>query len=202
MIRDLLGVFGFVLVVQMGITDALLAVNPMAYAFAVIIFAFTVIDFNVKSNYKANSPMIFIPVAAFLISIIFSSGYALSYVHISPLLGNGFSQAAGLSLLFGELGTLISIVYLVEIPYSRRLLEAGYDGGEVNSALDGFSSGIVGLGGISLLITILLLFLAGAVPFLNIGVLPALLLFGLFYIIIFRFVISEKERGKKDPNRK
>lgn len=197
MLRDYLGTLGFVMVAQMALAEILLAAGAIAYAFSLLIFALTAAGFSLKTTSKSRGLLLFLPAVIYVFSIVLSYGFLAHYSHIPAVLSAGSGQIAALSLLIGEFGTVISSVYLLTVSYSTKLETAGYEMDEVEESLNGITTSVLVLGFFSLVITILILFVAGEVPTLNIGLLPAILLFGTFYVVIFRFIIKENRREKK-----
>lgn len=197
MLKDYLGIFGFVLLIQMAITDALMATNFLSYTFSLLIAWLSIMGFVIKSGTRTGTAFVFMPVAVFLVSIMLGSGYLVTYLHITPDLISGSRQIAGLSLLFGEFGTVVSAIFLNGKSYTTHLELAGYDELEVRNFLNGYSLNLTAVALVSVGITFILLLLAGAVPFLNIGLLPAILLFGFVYIVIFRVLIAERRVYRK-----
>lgn len=197
MLRDYLGTVGFIMVVQMALAEILLASGIIAYAFSILIFSLAATVFGLRTSPKPRGVLIMMPSVVFLLSITLSFGFLEKYAHIPAVLIAGSSQTAALSLLIGEFGTAVSSIYILGIAHSTKLEEAGYELDEINGAMNGIVKTVFTLALFSLVITVVILFAAGEVPFFNIGLLPAILLFGTFYIIIFRFLIKQERHEKK-----
>lgn len=193
MLRKLTGPAGFFLILQMALVNTLYSYNYLSYFISALILLFTVLGFGFKPKGGSGSRYIFMAPVFFLLSMVLSSGYLLKYINIEPFLVSGYMEAAGLSLLFGEFGVFLSALYLTGESYSLNLENAGYDRGEIETALDSYSGAILAYGLISVFLTLILMFLVSGIPILDIGLLPAILLFGVFYVIIFRMFISDRK---------
>lgn len=194
MIRTGTGILGLILLVQMALFTAVLGQSTISLAIAALILLTAVLAFVMDRGKRPNSSMAFVPVALYMLVFIMSTGYVLDYVHITPLIAQSSLPVAGFSALFGELGTVFSSVFLNGKAYGDSLEESGYDPEEIDSAIDSYTLSIGITGSVSLAVTVITLVVLGSTPYLDIGILPAIILFGIVYLIVFRFIVAERRR--------
>ncbi len=193
--RPVYGITGFVLVIQMAAIVMLLSTGYLSYAFALVIVAGTAFSMLSSRNRKDSNAIIFLPISIFLAALILSSGYIVRLIRLSPILAGGSLSLAGFSALFGEFGTILLSVHVHNRFYESSLKEAGYDQEEIEASLNSYATSIALIGFLSVGVTLVTLFVLGSAPYLDVGILPALVMFGVVYLIVFNVVIKEHRKN-------
>lgn len=143
----------------------------------------------------------YIPLLIMVLSFVASEGYVQGIFAITPVIAPSAINLISISMLPMTAGTFLSMVSgtgtAITVEFSRN----GFDQEELEVAVSKFSSAMVLIGLGALLISFLIFVVIAVAPELNIGFFPAVILFGVVYILIFRIIFLErKKKGSGNRN--
>lgn len=195
-----LSLLGVVLLAQMGVLTIAVGSGYISIALGLIIILTAVLSFVLIRNLRTADFITFMPVTVFLVAVLLSSGYIVRYLTFPAVMNPSYTQITGFSLILGEFGTIVTSLYIHGRKYRFSLIGAGYEEEEVENALGSHSFYVFLTTLLSVVFAFVIIIVIETTPYLDIGILPALILFGVVYLIVFRFLIIERKREREAGN--
>ena len=159
----------------------------------VILLLFTIISFLTLS--EKTSVLAYFPAGIYLISVVLSYGYLSHYTGLAPPLKANSLGIVAIAIALEIFSAIINNLYRAARAYLMELSNSGYEIEEANESISRYSNRILTSGVLAFLASLFVVTLITSSTFINIGgLLPALLLLIVTYVVITRFIFA---RGRE-----
>ncbi|MCL5799730.1 MAG: hypothetical protein M1341_00200 [Candidatus Thermoplasmatota archaeon] len=190
--RQMLSLVSLILMMPPGLILAGSGYPPAIIAgITEIIFA---VAAGIIPSEKGGGFTIFLPFLILAVAMALSQGYLQRLFGISPIVPSIYENTVAFLMVFVVLGIFLSMTSGTSKSMAISFRQSGFDEKEYKSALSSFNSNAAILGFGMLFLSIAAYIAVSLLPELNIGFFPAVIAFGVVYLLIFRAIFSQKRQ--------
>ncbi len=127
-------------------------------------------------------------------ALMVSQGYFQRLFSLAPVVPSVYDNDIAFLLVFMVLGIFLSMTSGTGKSMIREMSYAGFDEMELKSAVSSFNTNMMIIGFSALILAVSGYLLISVLPQVSIGFFPAVITFGIIYLLLFRVIFSEKRK--------
>ncbi|SIM69375.1 hypothetical protein [Cuniculiplasma divulgatum] len=171
--------------------------NSIGYVFDLLILLFFSLSLipvfqKAKTGSEKVSPIKFLPILIVPVALIFSSGYLHSSFSSLTMLSSQGTYNTSFFLVLMVLSTIGIMAMETASKVETPLIPAGYDREEIEKELGFFERSVIYIALASMLGGLGIILLVQGAPFADIGIIPAIILFFIVYVIVITTVVKKE----------
>ncbi|MCL4319821.1 MAG: hypothetical protein M1427_01075 [Candidatus Thermoplasmatota archaeon] len=171
--------------------------NSIGYVFDLLILLFFSLSLipvfqKAKTGSEKVSPIKFLPILIVPVALIFSSGYLHSSFSSLTMLSSQGTYNTSFFLVLMVLSTIGIMAMETASKVETPLIPAGYDKEEIEKELGFFERSVIYIALASMLGGLGIILLVQGAPFADIGIIPAIILFFIVYVIVITSVVKKE----------
>ncbi len=144
---------------------------------------------------KGGGFALFFPFLILAVAMALSQGYLQRLLGVSPIVPSIYENTVAFLMVFVVLGIFLSMTSGTSKSMATSFRQSGFDEKEYKSALSSFNTNATILGFGMLFLSIAGYIAVSLLPELNIGFFPAVIAFGIVYLLIFRAIFSQRKQN-------